>query len=605
MRQRLKTAHRPDAPALLCAGLGALLFLAIYGPSTLNVRYDSWIFAGYINTDVMQHYAGWAAFRAGGWAFPLCFTQMLSYPFGGVAALADIIPLFALPAKLLSPLLPETFQYFGWFVLFSMAMGGWAGARLLGLFGLSGAGRVLGGALFAASPVLLERAFQHTALSAQWLVVLALYFYFKYRRCGYEKWPWGYVPLCAAAVLVHAYFVPMVLALAFAAAVDGWLNARSGKGAVMLAAGLAAAGLWAFLLGYFTKTDYVPGGYGNFGLNLNAFFNPVSFNWGIWAPGYRHLDWSRILPALPSRGDTLEGFNYLGAGVLAALLAGGAAFALRGLRRHGAKAGLRRAGGFALRHLGLAAACLCLLGFAVSNVVSANSRVLLEIPLPEALLRLCDTFRSSGRMAWPVYHLLTLCAVLGAARLWPPRRPSASALGVTGRPDEAGHAVARAVARGLRRREGAGQAAAALTLALLLAIQGFDLSGVLAEKHAAFAAPVVPESYAAPEGWLRIARKGEALYQLELNEDRPTALRAALAGMKSNFFLLARGSQSALLANMAVTREHLLEGRLPRRGEVYITSNPALAAALRQSLAGLCEVVEFGNYTAFVPKWEA
>lgn len=597
MRKARALRFKPDAPAWLAAFCGAALFLLIYGPSTLNPCYDSWIYAGYIGVDVLQHQAAWQAFRFGDWAFPLTLTGNLHWPAGAAAALGDCVPLLAVPLKLISGLLPRHFQFFGWFSLLCMALGGYAGAKLLGQFGLGAAPRVLASTLFAAAPVLLERAFQHSALAAQFVVVLALYFYFLARRrwqladgqpwqpagAGGHTGPengglsvlWRFVPLAGAAVAIHVYFVPMVLAIAFAAAVDAFLAAPGKKRAARVLAPLGAAVLCAlacgFLLGYFLPSSYIPGGYGSFGANLNTFWNPASYNWAMWAPGYQNLHWSRVLPMLPVVGDSLGSFNYLGLGVLLGLGAGGAAALVRLLGRRGPKGALGAALAFAKSHVGLAFSCLCLGLFAVSNVVTANSRTLFTLPLPAFVIRLADTFRSSGRLLWPLYYLLVLLCVLGLAALLP----------------KGGRAGAKALP---------------LALGALLLVQGFDLSGVLAEKHAYFANPVIPQSYADPENWDRIAQEGRVLYQLELNEDRTTALRAAEAGMASNFFLLARGSSAQLEGQMAEARDALLAGRLPWRIDTaFITSDAALANELQQSLAGRCERFTFERYTVFIP----
>ena len=181
-------------------------------------------------------------------------------------------------------------------------------------------------------------------------------------------------------------------------------------------------------------------------MNLNALWNPVSLDWNWWVPGQGQLCWSRVLPVRPLAGNSLEAFNYLGLGLLAAGAACGAALlgalALKRLAP-------RRLWRFAKRHLPLAAVCALLTAFAVSNVVTANSRTLLELPLPGPLLALCDVFRASGRMFWPVWYLLALAAVVLLA--------------------------------------GLPQGMAAGALALVLAVQLFDLSGALGQKRAWFA----------------------------------------------------------------------------------------------------------------------
>ena len=78
----------------------------------------------------------------------------------------------------LAAALGGTFQYFGWFTLVCFALQGGFAALLCGLFAEGLAAPLAGSLVFAASPILLERAFRHTSLGAQWLVLAALYCYF-------------------------------------------------------------------------------------------------------------------------------------------------------------------------------------------------------------------------------------------------------------------------------------------------------------------------------------------------------------------------------------------------------------------------------------------
>ena len=59
--------------------------------------------------------------------------------------------------------------------------------------------------------------------------------------------------------------------------------------------------------------------------------------------------------------------------------------------------------------------------FAITNVVCFDDVELLNIPLPEGLVKLCGIFRASGRMFYPVYYVLMTACIVGLARLL--RRP--------------------------------------------------------------------------------------------------------------------------------------------------------------------------------------
>ena len=380
---------------LFAAGalLGAVLFFLVFGLSALNPCNDSFCLGGYIEKDIQQHYAGWLFYRQSAPGWPLGIAQGVNAPDGVSVAYTDSIPLFAVLFRGFEAVLPATFQYFGLFTLLCYALQGGFGALLCGLFVNDYARPLCGAALFAASPVLLERAFRHTSLGAQFFVVAALYYYFRARRENRYAWP-GLFLLNILAIGVHPYFLPMTYAVTLAMLLDHILRSRRWQGPVLyLAADLAGTVLlgWSLGLFYGNATSGGQSLYGYFGMNLNALWNPAGVN---------GVDYSLFLPMQNQVGGNYDGFAYLGLGVLLALPAAVRVIFPR-LRRH----------------LPLCAVCAVLTLFAVSHVVTANGVTLCTLPLPASLIHLFSVFRSGGRLFWPVYYLLMLAAFVGLCRL--------------------------------------------------------------------------------------------------------------------------------------------------------------------------------------------
>ena len=90
--------------------IGAVFFLMCYGWQILDVTNDGWLLSG---EDISQHYIGWKFYRASAWHFPIGQIDGILYPDTSCIVFSDSIPLFAIFFKLISPILPETFQYFG------------------------------------------------------------------------------------------------------------------------------------------------------------------------------------------------------------------------------------------------------------------------------------------------------------------------------------------------------------------------------------------------------------------------------------------------------------------------------------------------------------
>ena len=381
----------------LGALLGAAVFLLVYGLAPLDAANDAFCRGGYIEKDIQQHYAGWLFYRSSALGWPLGVTQAINAPQGVSVAYTDSIPLLAVLCRPLAAALGGTFQYFGWFTLVCFALQGGFAALLCGLFAEGLAAPLAGSLVFAASPILLERAFRHTSLGAQWLVLAALYCYFVcHRQSRFASR--GLFVINILAVGIHPYFLPMTYAVTLALLLEyavkqrQWLRPALFLGGNMLCT--AALG-WALGLLYGTATSGGQALYGYFAMNLNALWNPAGVNGVLY---------SRLLPAQNQVGGNYDAFAYLGLGVLAAL-----PVVVVSARRHIL--------GAVRRHWALCAVCAVLTAFAVSNVITANGVTLATLPLPASLIKLFSIFRSSGRLFWPIYYLLMLLTLVGLARL--------------------------------------------------------------------------------------------------------------------------------------------------------------------------------------------
>ena len=326
----------------LGALLGAAVFLLVYGLAPLDVANDAFCRGGYIEKDIQQHYAGWLFYRSSAPGWPLGVTQAVNAPQGVSVAYTDSIPLLAVLCRPLAAALGGTFQYFGWFTLVCFALQGGFAALLCGLFAEGLAAPLAGSLVFAASPILLERAFRHTSLGAQWLVLAALYCYFVCRRQSRFA-SRGLFVINILAVGIHPYFLPMTYAVTLALLLEyavkqrQWLRPALFLGGNMLCT--AALG-WALGLLYGTATSGGQALYGYFAMNLNALWNPVGVNGVLY---------SRLLPAQNQVGGNYDAFAYLGLGVLALA----AQFGLAGLAAKWWLGDVRAAGALRVSSLGL------------------------------------------------------------------------------------------------------------------------------------------------------------------------------------------------------------------------------------------------------------
>ena len=162
--------------------------------------------------------------------------------------------------KPLSPLLPEPFQYFGLEVVLICALLFFFAMRLFRLFlGPNPVGIILCSLFFLTSPPLTWNLTRHFALSNHWLLVAALFLYFKAQQESshgrYGDLSISALLLAAAAVATNPYIAfPTLLVLTATAASLLWQRRLSLSRAVgfMAALGVTSA-VVAYALGFFIK----------------------------------------------------------------------------------------------------------------------------------------------------------------------------------------------------------------------------------------------------------------------------------------------------------------------------------------------------------------
>ena len=176
----MKKELRTKTYYILVAITGMATFVALYGWNVLNPSYDDWLFVG--PGDLMQHYLGWCFYRRGDWTFPIGLTNNLAYPDYSSVIYTDSIPLFAVFFKLLSPILPKTFQYFGLWGIISFVLQGIFSVMILQELKVGKAQAYIASFIFMLSPIVIERMYRHTALGAHWIILASIYLFVRHKK---------------------------------------------------------------------------------------------------------------------------------------------------------------------------------------------------------------------------------------------------------------------------------------------------------------------------------------------------------------------------------------------------------------------------------------
>ena len=533
---------------LIGCALGLICFVLVYGVRVLDFTYDAWLLNG--DMDLSQHYIGWCHFRMDAWQLPAGLIYSLSYPTSMSVVYTDSIPLFAVLFKLFAGILPERFQYFGLFGLLSFALQGGISALLVRRFTGKKWLCIVSAPFFILSFPVLQRMYYHTALGAQWILLLALLLWFYQDKLGSlmkKCLLWGGMGfLC---VSIHSYFLPMVGLILLAALSERWVvgnkTGNTGivlvKESVLLLFSYCLTSLAAlFVLGaFYGNTSAVGEGLGSFGSNLNTFVNS--------------LGEGRIFPALPLYYDfQYEGAGYLGAGILLLLCALGILFIKNAIIMPSVQNGAKRsisehdrcgeADQFNIQkfftvHHRITIVLLLFTAFCVLSIfpiVAWNDTKLFGVPYPSFVRKALSIFRSNGRFIWTAVYLVMLSAVIFADRYFTPRLSK-------------------------------------MLIAAALLLQLFDLSGMIKEKRDYFNTPQTYGTMWDAEE-LKEMLQGHKEFVFLYNENdiiMETAYYAYLHEMRLNNYYYARDIADAVENNISRWKEELKAGVI-KEWTIYI-----------------------------------
>lgn len=371
--------------------IGVIIFILIYGFTPLNISNDKWILSGYDESDIIQHYAGWLAYRNSDWKMPLGMAENMSVGSGTIISFTDSIPIVAIICKVLRRVLPETFQYFGFYTLLCYILQCVGAFKIIHLKTQNIVYATIGTVLFGFSPILMERAFRHTALGSQWIILFAIYIYLK----SSENIIWGgikyifYLLLEILAIGIHPYFLPMVAVFALLTMIDD-VRQKKFFTIVYLIGIQIISYLFGMIIGVLGN-GISPSreGYGFYSMNVNAIINPTSCG---------QYTWSNILKTHPQILGNYDGFNYLGVGIFILIIVFTVLTILQ-KKQYIVFETFKR-------HIYLIFICIFMICFAISNVVTFNDKILCTIPLPKLVEDLCGIFRASSRLFYPVYYLV-------------------------------------------------------------------------------------------------------------------------------------------------------------------------------------------------------
>lgn len=333
--------------------------------------------------DVTQYIAGFNMYFVAPWQLPLLAFDSLNYPHGTRVTFVDAIPLYALVLKLFLPLSWAPFNPFGLWVAVCFTLQGvsaWWIARLVKTNSWPFLIALL--AILLTYPALMARL-GHISLMSHWILLFSIAMYIRDRQQTRIA-HWGWTFLLAPAFYVNPYLFTMACGIFLAS----FLSApRSGNSRDLLyfftPFFVLAATTLLTLLPLPTSDITREWGFGYYSMNLlSPFIGGRLF----------------AIQANEAPGQS-EGFNYLGLGVIGALVAAHTLSKRSRIR-------------FLENHHALVLIFTLYTIYAISNQIYFGGQKILELRYPGILDPITSQFRASGRFFWPVGYGLAIWALL-------------------------------------------------------------------------------------------------------------------------------------------------------------------------------------------------
>ena len=353
-------------------------FFLYIGPIALNPFEIQWLGIH----DFLQSYFGWEFFRSTEWTNPLGGNPRYGYDVASSIVYSDSIPLFAIPFKVISSILPTPFQYFGIWLLCCYILQAIIGWEIVGIYTNSFLYRMCVTLLLIGSPIILwQLDLTHIALAGHFVILCAIYL--NLTNPKYKPFLWALTIIGAA--LIHFYLLVMVIVLWAANLLDELMNHRSCYKQFLTQFFFTVAALlicaWQagyFMVGFSSVSD---NSFGNYAMNLFSIFD---------SRGY-----SLFFKGIPQQEYFDEGFNYIGAGGMLLLIASlPSIWILR-----------KQLWQQVHTKLFLCLSLIVLLLLSLTHQLHYGDKIL-HIPLPPPLISFLSVIRCSGRLFWPLYYFL-------------------------------------------------------------------------------------------------------------------------------------------------------------------------------------------------------
>ncbi|GEM_PF-1241998 len=377
--------------------LGIIIFIISFGIHIINPTNVDWIYqlsCNWQTCDTPQHYFGWVYYRNSQWNFPIGLISQMTIADNSVI-FTDAIPIVAVFFKILSPILPETFQYFGLCSVIAFGLNG-AFSGILLRKGIRNDWLCIAlSSLFILAPSLSEMTFLATSLTGQWtcLAAICLWFYSPYINKWQNTLLWSL--LAFVSMGIHLYIAAMVLAIFVFSVISDMIVQKHFlfniiKVVIVVITCLIYLWIFGFFSGSYVTDEFVNGNQED----LLIFFKPS--------------DAEEYIGTALFGATKMTICGYLGIGIIIGALLWLVMLVVN--KRRGYKSERELCKTQYILCVVLMVCCFC---FAITPNIFFNGQHIITLEFPDIINKLYGAFRINSRFIWVVNYLIMYFVIVG------------------------------------------------------------------------------------------------------------------------------------------------------------------------------------------------
>ena len=393
-----------------------ILFLIIFFVISLIFTFlllgaENFSLKGYLyskNYDLISDQLAFKFFINDQWHFPIGNNPNYGIDIGNSIVFSGAVPILSFLIKLIANFLPNNFQFISiWFVIcFTLQL--FFSYLIIKHFTKNNLYSFISSFFFIICPILLYRIPIHITLIAQWIILLCLYYELASTHLIKKETFYSFIfPL---SILIHFYFLPMLMITKYSFLLKDYLNHRNiKKNFREILIPLISLLIVAYITGYFqiSAFDAMGFGYGFYSFNLAGFIDPQIAK--------DTINWSIIFKDIENTRGQSEGFSYLGLGGIILLIF----FFINFFKN---KESINQ---FKLPIIIIFSICIVL---SISNIIYLGNDLIYEYELPKSIYGLLSITRASGRFIWIVYYLIIILGIIFIFQLFSDKNKSLIAI---------------------------------------------------------------------------------------------------------------------------------------------------------------------------------